>query len=82
MRSRMARVCSQLSVLVVAVMIGGATSAGAASVGRQLAVQDGPIESLGTPVGLAAVGLGVTGMVAGVLRRKKATIQPENQRKG
>lgn len=40
-----------------------------------------PLESLGTPVGLSAVGLGVVGMVTGVLRRKKVTVQPENQRK-
>jgi hypothetical protein len=78
----MARLCSQLSALVILAMPVGASSAVAASAGPPLAVQDDPIASLGTPVGLAAVGFGVTGMVAGVLRRKKATIQPENQRKG
>jgi hypothetical protein len=40
-----------------------------------------PLESLSTPVGLSAIGLGVAGMVAGMFRRKKATVQPENQRK-
>jgi hypothetical protein len=39
-----------------------------------------PIDSL-APVGLLAVLLGVAGMVAGTLRRKKVVVQPENQRK-
>lgn len=39
-----------------------------------------PLESVGI-VGLVAVGLGVLGMVAGILRRKKVPVQPENQRK-
>ncbi|MER7014073.1 hypothetical protein ABT324_21850 [Saccharopolyspora sp. NPDC000359] len=39
----------------------------------------GPLDSLATPVGLTAVGLGVVGMVAGAFRKKK--VHPENQRK-
>lgn len=45
------------------------------------AVGGSPLDSVGTPVGLSAVGLGVLGMVAGVFRRKKVPVQPENQRK-
>lgn len=55
-------------------------TAGAQAVAVQAAVS-GPLDSVGTPVGLSAVGLGVLGMLTGVLRRKKVPVQPENQRK-
>ena len=84
MRSRMARAALRVTVpftgLVVA-MSGGAVAA-EASTTHNLATANGPLETLSAPVGLSAIGLGVVGMVAGVLRRKKAEVQPENQRKG
>lgn len=60
-------------------LVTGTATAGASV--RQAAAGDNPFESLSTPVGLTAVGLGVIGMVAGVFRRKKIEVQPENQRK-
>ena len=86
MRSRMARVRARVSVLtavmasVLTVLISGGVAA-ADPAGQAKALDSSPLESLSTPVGLTAVGLGITGMVAGVLRRKKTTVQPENQRK-
>lgn len=79
-RSRLARACTRVSVLV-ATMTGGTATAGAATSAQLVQAQATPLESLGAPVGLAAVGLGVTGMLAGALRRKKAPVQPENERK-
>jgi hypothetical protein len=64
--------------LVTALVSAG--TAGAQTFTAQ-AAGGGPLDSLGAPVGLSAIGLGVVGMVTGVLRRKKATVQPENQRK-
>lgn len=84
MRSRMAR--SALRVAVPSAGLVAAMSSSAvvaqASTTHNLATANGPLETLSAPVGLSAIGLGVVGMVAGVLRRKKAEIQPENQRKG
>ncbi|GAB3295642.1 hypothetical protein GCM10027563_37220 [Parasphingorhabdus pacifica] len=71
-------------MLVVGLAVGiGVVSTGSATASstRQAVVQDSPFEALNTPVGLTAVGLGVIGMVAGVFRRKKIEVQPENQRK-
>ncbi len=82
MRSRIARRSVRLSVVsagVASVPMATATTAAAAPVHATLAQQPGPLESLSTPVGLGAVGLGVAGMVAGVFRKKK--VHPENQRK-
>jgi hypothetical protein len=59
--------------------LGSAGTAGAQAVAAQAAAST-PFDSVGTPVGLSAVGLGVLGMVAGVLRRKKVPVHPENQR--
>lgn len=57
------------------------TVVGEASTTTQVAAQNSPLEALSAPVGLSAIGLGVVGMVTGALRRKKAAVQPENQRK-
>ena len=84
MRSRKARISSRVSILVIGLAIAaGLVTTGTAtgSTVWQLAVEDNPFESLSAPVGLTAVGLGVIGMVAGVFRRKKIEVQPENQRK-
>lgn len=77
---------TRVSMLVVGLFVtagvvttGTATAAGVTV--RPAAVGDNPLELLSTPVGLTAVGLGVIGMVAGVFRRKKIEVQPENQRK-
>ncbi|MDR7302622.1 hypothetical protein [Haloactinomyces albus] len=80
MRSRLARACTRVSVFV-ATMIIGTVTAGAATSEQYVRAQATPLESLSAPVGLAAVGLGVTGMLAGVFRRKKTAVQPENERK-
>jgi hypothetical protein len=85
-RSRIARVCTRVSGLVFglipALLITGATADRAeAETFEQVIAQDAPLESLGNPVALTAIGLGVAGMVAGVFRRKKTEVQPENQRK-
>ncbi|MFR9732079.1 hypothetical protein ACL03H_22880 [Saccharopolyspora sp. MS10] len=58
----------------------GTATAQAEGVGPVLA-QASPFVSAATPVGLAAIGFGIVGMLAGILRRKKIEIQPENQRK-
>lgn len=83
MRSRVARVSTRVSVLVASmasvVLTGGVAVADTA--GEPAVLENGPLDSLATPVGLTAVGLGVAGMVAGALRRKKATVQPQNQRR-
>ncbi|MBB5155011.1 hypothetical protein [Saccharopolyspora phatthalungensis] len=68
---------SVLGVAAAAVLL--AMADGAAATGAT-AFAAGPMDSLSTPVGLTAIGLGVVGMVAGAFRKKK--IQPENQRKG
>ena len=81
MRSRLACVCSRVTITAAGLVLGlvvTASTAGAAGSTGTLAQPPGPLESLG-PVGLVAVLLGVAGMVAGVFRKKK--IQPENQRK-
>lgn len=83
MRSRFARMATRglvLGLLLTTTILGTAT-AQAAGGGRILA-QDNLFEVATAPVGLAAVGFGVVGMLAGVFRRKKIEIQPENQRKG
>lgn len=80
MRSRLARACTRVSVFVVMMIVGTAT-AGAATLEQHAQAQAAVLESLRAPVGLAAVGLGVTGMLAGAFRRKRATVQPENERK-
>ncbi|RCW38831.1 hypothetical protein DFQ14_11935 [Halopolyspora algeriensis] len=80
MGSRMTRACIRVFVLIATMFIGTAT-AGAATLEQHVQAQATPLESLGAPVGLAAVGLGITGMLAGAFRRKKATVQPENERK-
>ncbi|MBK0865953.1 MAG: hypothetical protein IJH84_02660 [Saccharopolyspora sp.] len=69
-----------LGMLLATAVLGTAT-AQAAGPRPALAQDVNPFESMATPVGLAAVGFGIAGMVAGVLRRKKVEIQPENQRK-
>ncbi|GAA0525977.1 hypothetical protein GCM10009545_30360 [Saccharopolyspora thermophila] len=80
MRSRMSRVGARITVLsaapTAALMV---TASGAAAAELTVLAERSPLESLSTPVGLTAVGLGVVGMVAGAFRKKK--IQPENQRK-
>lgn len=83
MRSRFARVTARGLVLglLLATAILGTATAQAAGTGRILA-QGNLFEDTATPVGLAAIGFGVAGMLAGVFRRKKIEIQPENQRKG
>lgn len=81
MRSRISRVCTRVTVLstaAIAVLLVTGTTAGASPTVRTVA--SGPMDSMQTPVGLTAVGLGILGMVAGAFRKKK--IQPENQRKG
>lgn len=78
-RSQLARVGARAGV-VVAAMLGSSATAGATTEAVVVA-QASPLDALGAPVGVTAVGLGVTGMVAGVLRRKKATVQPENERR-
>ncbi|KAA5833612.1 hypothetical protein ABT337_16555 [Saccharopolyspora hirsuta] len=72
----MATRVSALGAVVAAVLL--ATATGATAEPLALSVR-GPLDSLATPVGLTAVGLGVVGMVAGVFRKKK--VHPENQRK-
>ncbi|WP_370591343.1 hypothetical protein [Saccharopolyspora montiporae] len=67
-----------LSTATIAVLVVTGTTAGASPAVRVVA--SGPLDSMRTPVGLTAVGLGILGMVAGAFRKKK--IQPENQRKG
>lgn len=79
MRSQLARAGTRV-VLLVVTMLGGSATANAAT-GEAVVAQATPLDALGAPVGVAAVGLGVTGMVAGVLRRKKVAVQPENERK-
>ncbi|GAB2758743.1 hypothetical protein GCM10027174_38950 [Salinifilum aidingensis] len=82
MRSRIAHRSIRLSVVsagAASVPVVTATTAAAAPVHAALAQQPSPLESLSTPVGLGAVGLGVAGMVAGAFRKKK--VHPENQRK-
>jgi hypothetical protein len=69
-------------IMVATGLMTGLASVGTASA-QAVAAQaagNGPLDAVGTPVGLSAVGLGVVGMVAGVLRRKKVPVQPENQR--
>ncbi|WP_187351942.1 hypothetical protein [Allosaccharopolyspora coralli] len=83
MRSRMARMHARVSALAAGTVL-GATFTGAAYAAPEedpLAAAGGALEALSAPVGLAAVGFGVTGMVAGVLRRKKTPVQPQNRRK-
>lgn len=80
MGSRLARACARVFVFVAAMLI-GATTAGAATLEQHVQAQAAPLESLGAPVGLAAVGLGIVGMLAGAFRRRKAPVQPENERK-
>lgn len=85
MRSRMARMHARASALVAGTVLGGTltgtATAQAAPDESPLAVAGGALEALSAPVGLAAVGFGITGMVAGVLRRKKTPVQPQNRRK-
>ncbi|NYI82700.1 hypothetical protein HNR68_001330 [Saccharopolyspora hordei] len=74
----MAMRVSALGAVIAATVLATA----AAATARPLALPSGPpgpLDSLATPVGLTAVGLGVVGMVAGAFRKKK--VQPENQRK-
>ncbi|WP_249124251.1 hypothetical protein [Saccharopolyspora erythraea] len=80
MRSRLACVCTRVSVLSAVLVTGLLVAGTTASAGARSTVvaQPSPLESFG-PVGSTAVVLGVVGMVAGVFRKKK--IQPENQRK-
>ncbi|MEU6130307.1 hypothetical protein ABZ805_14140 [Saccharopolyspora sp. NPDC047091] len=73
------RVLVLAPLLAVAVL--GTATAQAAGSGQVLA-QGAPFVGAATPVGIAAIGFGIVGMLAGVLRRKKIEIQPENQRKG
>lgn len=83
MRSRIARVTMRVSVVVAglpALLLVGMASAGATPATQAVAPDD-PFESIFTPVGMTAIVLGVIGMVAGVFRRKKIEVQPENQRK-
>lgn len=83
MRSRLARMTTRglvLGVLLATAVLGTATAQAAG--GHRVVAQGDPFDSMATPVGLAAVGLGVAGMITGVLRRKKVEVQPENQRKG
>ncbi len=79
-RSQLARACTRV-FLLVATMLGGTATASASAEDQHIVAQATPLDMLGAPVGVAAVGLGVTGMVAGALRRKKTTVQPENERK-
>lgn len=87
MRSRVSRVCGRGSARVLEVagtaLAGTALTGGTAQAAphAQALAQATPLESLSTPVGLTAVVLGVVGMVAGVFRRKKTEVQPQNQRK-
>ncbi|WP_243791972.1 hypothetical protein [Saccharopolyspora gloriosae] len=69
-----------MGLLMATTILGTATAQAAG--GDRILAQDNIFEFAATPVGLAAVGFGVVGMLAGVLRRKKIEIQPENQRKG
>lgn len=84
MRSRMARFVLRAAVSFAGLVVAMSLSvvAADASTTHNLASANGPLETLSAPVGLSAIALGVVGMVAGVLRRKKAEVQPENQRKG
>jgi hypothetical protein len=68
---------SVLAAAAVAALL--VTAGGAGATGVTVLAEPSPLDSLATPVGLTAVGLGVIGMVAGVFRKKK--VQPENQRK-
>ncbi|SEG94847.1 hypothetical protein SAMN02982929_06012 [Saccharopolyspora kobensis] len=79
MRSRISRVVTRVSALGAAVAAASLTTATAATAEPLALTVRGPLDSLATPVGLTAVGLGVVGMVAGAFRKKK--VQPENQRK-
>jgi len=69
-----------LGLLLATSALGTATAQAAG--GHRVLAQSTPFDSLATPVGLAAVGFGIAGMITGVLRRKKVEVQPENQRKG
>jgi hypothetical protein len=85
-RSRAARVRTRVSVLMtglVCALLASLAAAGSAAADTvvEASADDTPMESLMTPVGLAAVGFGVVGMIAGVFRRKKTPVHPENQRK-
>ncbi|MDA3625842.1 hypothetical protein [Saccharopolyspora oryzae] len=70
---------TRVSVLCAAAGAASLVTATAAAADPRAMAVSGPMDSLATPVGLTAVGLGVAGMVAGVFRKKKVT--PENQRK-
>lgn len=81
MRSRIhrlhTRACGLVLGSVLATLFLGASPAYAA---EKILGLDNPWESVSGPVGLTAVTLGMVGMAAGVLRRKKEA-QPQNQRK-
>lgn len=79
MRSRISRVVTRVSALGGTVAAASLATATAATAEPLALAVPGSLDSLATPVGLTAVGLGVAGMVAGVFRKKK--VQPENQRK-
>ncbi|WP_157405401.1 hypothetical protein [Actinopolyspora halophila] len=80
MRKHTARVGACLSALVLTLFAGG-VSAHAAVPEYHSQAQATPLDALSAPVGLVTLVLGVTGMLAGALRRKKVPVQPENQRR-
>jgi hypothetical protein len=82
-RSRIARACARVGVFVIGLLatVVTAGTASAQTVVVEASADSNPFDALSAPVGLTAIGLGMVGMLAGVFRRKKAAVQPENQRK-
>jgi hypothetical protein len=82
-RSRIARVCARVGVFVVGLSVAVVTAgtASAQTVVVEASADNNPFEALSAPVGLTAIGLGMVGLLAGIFRRKKTVVQPENQRK-
>ncbi|ASU80015.1 hypothetical protein CDG81_19055 [Actinopolyspora erythraea] len=76
----MERAGAWLSMLAMMLLTTG-VPAQAATGAVQLRAQATPLDAFSTPVGVGAVVFGVIGMIAGTLRRKKAPVQPENQRR-
>ncbi|MGJ7907685.1 hypothetical protein ACOQFL_14550 [Actinopolyspora sp. H202] len=78
MRRLVVRAGAWSSMLAMTLLITGAPAQAATETVRAQAT---PLDALSTPVGLGAVVIGVIGMIAGTLRRKKIPVQPENQRR-
>jgi hypothetical protein len=82
-QSRIARMCARVGALVFGLLAAVVTAgtASAQTVVVEASANSNPLDTLSAPVGMTALVLGVVGMLAGIFRRKKAVVQPENQRK-